>query len=135
MRRFYAGLGLAWTTGLLALSFLPGKEKQRLHTHGRFHAYGHFAAFLLTVMVLLRAVRHPRGRVLMVAGLAGLACAVEYVQALHDGYGVEWHDVVTDLLGISGGTMLVALIGGMRDSDGLRRRPIRRLRDWRRRSW
>lgn len=132
--RLLTGLGLLWTAGLLALSFLPGREKQRLHTQGRYHAYGHFAAYLATVVVLLRAVRSARGRAAVLCGLTVLSWGVEYVQGLHDGYGTEWHDVVVDLLGATIGAMLVALAGGMRDGDR-RWQLTRRLRDWRRQSW
>ena len=112
---------VSWGTALLCiatltmLSFLPSKEKHVLHTKGRLHGPGHLMAFLLTTLVLLRLARSRRTQVLVLLVLAVLGPAFEYVQSVRDGFGVEWHDIVVDLLGVTLGALLVALLGGMRD--------------------
>lgn len=115
---------LKWTAGSLCVaaltlvSFLPSKGKHALHTKGRLHGPGHLLAFLVTTMVLLRLVRRRSTRVLVLFALVVLGPAVEIMQSVRDGYGVEWHDVFVDLLGVAVGALATALLGGMRERSG-----------------
>ena len=114
----------SWATALLCfagltmVSFLPSKQKHALHTKGRLHGPGHLLAFLLTTLVLLRLAKRRSTRLLVLGALAVLGPAFEVVQSVRDGYGVEWHDVFVDLLGVALGALLLALFGGMRERSG-----------------
>lgn len=130
MRRrvLYGVTGVLWVGALSVLSFLPSKDKHALHTHGRLHSPGHFAAFFVTAIVLLRIARTPAMRGVMLGVLVLLALGFEFGQSVLDGYGVEWHDVAFDLLGATLGAVAYALFGGMRDPSGVPRRVISRWR-------
>ncbi len=114
----------SWATALLCIavltlvSFLPSKGKHALHTKGRLHGPGHLMIFLLTTVVLLRLAKRRSTRVLVLVGLGLLGPAVEYVQSVRDGYGVEWHDVFVDILGVTLGALALALLGGLRERAG-----------------
>ncbi len=125
-RLAYWVVGLGWLGGLTMLSFLPGDEKHALHTHGRLHSPGHFLAFFITAVVLLRIPRTAGARVWMMLVLALLPFGFEYGQSVLDGYGIEWHDVIVDLLGATLGAVLYSLVGGMRDRSMRPRRSISR---------
>ena len=109
------GTALLCIAGLTMVSFLPSKEKHVLHTKGRLHGPGHLLAFFLTTFILLRLARKRSTRVLVMVVLAVLGPAFEIVQSIRDGYGVEWHDVFVDLLGVALGALVLALLGGMRE--------------------
>ena len=106
-----------WMALLMLLSFLPTNRKDELHTRGRLHSAGHLVFFLVAGVLVSASARTARGRAVLLCLVGALAVTVEYLQHITSGAPMEWHDVVVDLLGITAGSILLAVAGGMRGAN------------------
>jgi VanZ family protein len=95
---------------IATLSFLPGGDKQLLHTEGRFHLPGHFFAFAAIGFLLALSVGSAWKRVLVLAIGAGLGYSIEFAQHYVYHFRIELHDVLMDILGISVGIIVAAAV-------------------------
>lgn len=93
--------------GAVALvSFLPGDDKHRLHTSGRFHSWGHLLAFSAIAFGVARTTRSSWVRALFFIGSMLLGLAIEYGEHAVYRNPLEWKDVLVDGLGVACGTLL-----------------------------
>ena len=104
-----------WVVLLAVLSFLPQQFKDDLHTRGHLHVWAHLTAFCLATLLLVRATRDRRFRVVLLLMVLTLGFCLEYLQHVLYGASMEWNDVVIDTLGSSLG-LLLALAAGLRFS-------------------
>jgi hypothetical protein len=88
------------------ISFLPGHDKDRLHTSGRYHSWGHLLAFSAVSFVVARTTHSRSARILLFAGSLVLGLAIEYGEHKVYGNSLEWKDVLVDSLGVVCGTLL-----------------------------
>jgi hypothetical protein len=91
------------------VSFLPGDDKHRLHTSGRFHSWGHFLAFAGVAFGLARTTRSFAGRALLFACSLILGFAIEWGEHFVYQSPLEWKDVLVDGLGVVCGTLLATV--------------------------
>jgi hypothetical protein len=96
----------AVVAAVMLVSFLPGGDKHRLHTSGRFHSWGHFLAFVGVALGLARTTRSFAGRALLFAGSLMLGFAIEWGEHFVYQSPLEWKDVLVDGLGVVCGTLL-----------------------------
>lgn len=92
-----------------ALSLLPTQDKFALHTQGRLHPWLHVLAFAVLTFLLLRAVRSPGWRLLVVTGMVAFGYGTEFAEQLLDTWPVEQTDVLLD----GAGVLLGAAVGGL----------------------
>jgi hypothetical protein len=92
------------------VSFLPGNDKYFLHTHGRYHSWGHLLAFSVIGFGVARIAHSFRGRVLFLFSALLLGLAIEYVEHVAYRNPLEWKDVLVDALGVLCGTLLAILM-------------------------
>ena len=117
-RRRLVGVSAAgWMAALTLLSFLPTHRKDELHTRGRLHSAGHLVFFLVAGVLVSASARTARVRAVLLCLVAALAVIVEFLQHVTSGAPMEWHDVVVDLLGLTVGSILLAVAGGMRGAS------------------
>ena len=88
------------------VSFLPGGDKHRLHTSGRFHSWGHFLAFAGISFGLARTTRSFGGRTVFFIVSLVLGFAIEYGEHVVYQNPLEWKDVLVDGLGVVCGALL-----------------------------
>jgi len=99
--------------GVTAVSFLPSWDKSKLHTHGKYHYWGHMVVFAAVAFLAVRTARTWWERL----GMFGLSLLFGF--GLEAGERVvfqsrmEWKDVLVDAFGVIGGTV-VALIAERR---------------------
>jgi VanZ family protein len=108
MRSLFVGLVLL--VGLVCLSFLQYKDKQRLHTHGSFHLLGHFSLFAVVATLLINGVRSGRMRALVAAAMIAIGAAIELTQSLIGHQPLEQADIKFDTLGVIFGLLLVLVL-------------------------
>jgi hypothetical protein len=92
------------------VSFLPGRDKHRLHTSGRFHSLGHLLVFSVVGFVLARTTHSRRTRIILFIGALMLGLAIEWGEHLVFKSPLEWKDVLVDGFGVVCGTLLAAII-------------------------
>ncbi len=90
------------------VSFLPGGDKRRLHTVGRFHSWGHLLIFAFVAFIVARTTRSSRVRTVLFLASLALGFGIEYGEHTIFGNPVEWKDVLVDSLGVVGGTLTAA---------------------------
>lgn len=91
----------AWTAFVLILSFLPYRQKHRLHTEGALHAWGHLLAFAVLMFFAARSAGSWRRRVWLVLAVLLLGAGVEWVEHLIFGAPLEWMDIGLDAAGVA----------------------------------
>jgi hypothetical protein len=92
------------------VSFLPGEDKYFLHTHGRYHSWGHLLAFSVIGFGVARIAHSLRGRILFLFSALLLGLAIEYGEHIVFSNPLEWKDVLVDGFGVLCGTLLAILI-------------------------
>ena len=102
-----------WILLIAVLSFLPQQFKQDLHTRGHLHVWGHLLAFCSATLLLVRATRDRRFRIVLLLMVLALGGCLEFAQHLVYSSPIEWSDVVIDTLGSALG-LLFALALGLR---------------------
>jgi hypothetical protein len=105
----------AVVAALAAVSFLPGNDKHRLHTSGRYHSWGHLLAFSVVAFVVARTTHSRSARILLFAGSLVLGLAIEYGEHKVYGNSLEWKDVLVDGLGVVCGTLLAIVTQPQQD--------------------
>ena len=105
----------AVVAALAAVSFLPGNDKHRLHTSGRYHSWGHLLAFSVVAFVVARTTHSRSARVLLFAGSLVFGLAIEYGEHKIFGNSLEWKDVLVDGLGVVCGTLLAIVTQPQQD--------------------
>ena len=95
---------------LIAISIFPLSFKLRLHTHGPFHNFAHYVAFLLTAVFLWFITERVWGRLLGLCGGVVFAYSQEWAENKLYHAGFEWKDVSTDIAGLISGFALMTLI-------------------------
>ena len=88
------------------LSFLPSKDKQLLHTHGRYHSWGHLLVFCVIGFILTRAARTERMRMWLFIAAMLFGFGIEIAEHLVFLSPLEWKDVFMDVTGVVGGTLM-----------------------------
>ena len=88
------------------LSFLPSRDKQILHTHGRYHSWGHLLVFCVIGFILTRAARTERMRMLLFIAAMVFGFGIEIGEHLVFTSPLEWKDVFVDVTGVVGGTLM-----------------------------
>jgi hypothetical protein len=94
-------LTAAWTALVLILSFLPYRQKHRLHTGGALHAWGHLLAFAVLMYLAAGSVGSWRRRGWLVLAVLLLGAGVELVEHLVFGAPIEWIDIGVDAAGVA----------------------------------
>jgi hypothetical protein len=95
--------------GIALFSFLPGRQKQILHTHGRFHSWGHLVCFLVVSYIAARTTKSLRGRLVMFLCSLVLGFGIEAGERLLFKTAMEWKDVLVDAAGVIAGTLLAII--------------------------
>ncbi len=98
-----------WIVAVVVLSLMPLKFKLLLGTTGPWHSWGHYFAFLITILIAASHIRQ-RTRQLWIGALTFLFASVmegSEVIVYHNAF--EWHDVLIDGLGILTGLVLLRL--------------------------
>lgn len=108
-----------WVLLIAVLSFLPQQFKQDLHTRGHLHVWGHLLAFCSAALLLVRATRDGRFRIVLLLMVLALGFFLEFGQHVVYSAPMEWSDVVIDTLGSSLG-LLFALALGLQFNTGER---------------
>jgi hypothetical protein len=107
-------LSIAFATAVILavaiVSFLPGNDKYILHTHGRYHSWGHLLAFSAIGFGVARISHSFRGRVFFLFSALLLGFAIEYAEHLIFLGPLEWKDIVVDAFGVLCGTLLAILV-------------------------
>jgi hypothetical protein len=110
-RRKNASIALACVVAaaVAIVSFLPQHEKKALHSHGRFHSWGHLIVFSVVGYLAARAANSRRGRVLFfcMAIIFGTAIEIGEHFAFHSP--LERKDILVDALGVVAGTLLASV--------------------------
>jgi hypothetical protein len=113
------GISIAFASAVVAavaaVSFLPGDDKHRLHTSGRYHSWGHLLAFSVVAFVVARTTHSRSARVLLFAGSLVFGLAIEYGEHKIFGNSLEWKDVLVDGLGVVCGTLLAIVTQPQQD--------------------
>ena len=113
------GISIAFASAVVAavaaVSFLPGNDKHRLHTSGRYHSWGHLLAFSVVAFVVARTTYSRSARILLFAGSLVLGLAIEYGEHKVYGNSLEWKDVLVDGLGVVCGTLLAIVTQPQQD--------------------
>ena len=91
---------------LLILSFLPRRDKQLLHTEGKWHSLGHLVALGAIAYVVARIARTARGRWLLFLASLSLGIAIEVGEHLVFRNQLEWKDILIDAAGVVLGTLI-----------------------------
>ena len=91
---------------LLILSFLPQRDKQWLHTEGKWHSLGHLVALGAIAYVATRISHTRRGRLLLFLASLGLGIAIEVGEHLVFRNQLEWKDILMDATGVVLGTLI-----------------------------
>lgn len=97
LRRY--GWLIASLTTLVAMSFLPMAWKVRMHTHGRYHLPGHFAAFAFCGLLAFRSAEGMADRLRRTIALLAVGLTLEAGQWLVFGNTFEIPDVQADAAG------------------------------------
>lgn len=105
----------AVVAAVAAVSFLPGHDKHRLHTSGRYHSWGHLLAFCAVSFVVARTTHSRSARILLFAGSLVLGLAIEYGEHAVYHNSLEWKDVLVDSLGVVCGTLLAIVTQPLQD--------------------
>lgn len=108
-RELYGRLALLLTAGVIALSFLPLREKQVLHTKGRLHEGGHLILFGAVAFLSARSARGPASRVILFLASLAFGLGIEYAEHAFFHGALEWTDVLIDATGVVAGTVLARL--------------------------
>jgi len=107
------GISIAFASAVVAavaaVSFLPGHDKHRLHTSGRYHSWGHLLAFSVVSFVVARTTHSRSARILLFAGSLVLGLAIEYGEHAVYHNSLEWKDVLVDGLGVICGTLMAVV--------------------------
>jgi uncharacterized membrane protein YidH (DUF202 family) len=98
------------------VSFLPLADKERLHSKGRLHSWGHLAVFLVVGFVAARTVNSFWARTAVFTGAILFGFAIEVGEHLAFRGALEWKDVLVDALGVIAGTLL-AIVSTPRRAD------------------
>ena len=88
------------------LSFLPGSSKAKLHTHGRYHSWGHLLIFCVIGFVMTRAARTERMRMWLFVAAMLFGFGIEIAEHFVFKSPLEWKDVFMDVTGVVGGTLM-----------------------------
>ena len=88
------------------LSFLPSSSKAKLHTHGRYHSWGHLLVFCVIGFVMTRAARTERMRMWLFIAAMLFGFGIEIAEHLVFKSPLEWKDVFMDVTGVVGGTLM-----------------------------
>jgi hypothetical protein len=91
------------------LSFLPSSDKRILHTHGKYHSWGHLLAFSIVAFLLARMASSLRQRMLLFAGSLIFGLGIEVGEHLVFRSPLEWKDVLVDAMGVVGGMLIGVL--------------------------
>lgn len=105
----------AAVAAVAAISFLPGHDKHRLHTSGRYHSWGHLLAFSAVSFVVARTTHSRSARILLFAASLVLGLAIEYGEHAVYRNSLEWKDVLVDSLGVVCGTLLAIVTQPQQD--------------------
>lgn len=95
--------------GVVIVSFLPGRDKLRLHTMGRYHSWGHLIAFAVVGYVAARVGQSERLRIALFVAVILFGLGIEFGEHLVFHSMMEWKDVLVDTFGAGCGTLLVSL--------------------------
>lgn len=111
LRHSWLLLGLAafMLIAVTAGSLMTPHYKGVFHTHGRFHAWIHVVAFGMLAFVAVRSVRSTPARIFVAIGCFVFGYGIEVLEATNSNAAIEWHDVLTDALGIVFATVLALL--------------------------
>ena len=110
-RWIFSLLSCLGVLAIVVVSFLPVRDKSSLHTRGRLHSPGHLVAFGLVAFLIGGSVRSPRARVVLAVVMVLLGFGVELGEYLTFKAPLEWKDVLMDVVGIAGGTLLALAVG------------------------
>jgi len=111
---------------LVALSFLPLRYKQRLHTRGPLHNVAHLVAFGLLAFLMMRSGRSRLQAYVLAATARLLAFGIEVAQRLVIGTPMEWTNTRLDTAAV-----LIAMFVFSLESTILDRLPREDLRSGR----
>jgi hypothetical protein len=98
-----------WTGFLLILSFLPYREKHRLHTGGALHEVGHVFAFMMLMYLAIKSGRSTGEKASFGVAVLLLGFGVEVGEHIVFHVPTEWSDVRLDSLGAAAGALLARL--------------------------
>ena len=91
-------------------SLMTPHYKGVFHTHGRFHGWIHVVAFGMLAFVAVGSVRSTPARIFVATGCFVFGYGIEVLEAANYNAAIEWHDVLTDALGIAFATVLALLL-------------------------
>ena len=104
------GLAALMLSIVTAGSLMTPYYKGIFHTHGRFHAWIHVVAFGMLAFVAVGSVRSTLARISMAIACFLFGYGIEVLEAANYNAAIEWHDVLTDALGIVFATALALLV-------------------------
>jgi uncharacterized protein YfiM (DUF2279 family) len=111
---FFLALASLMIPGMAVLSFFPDGKKV-LHTHGRYHSWGHLLGFAVIAFVLVRAGRSDRQRRWFFITAMVMGFLIEVGEHLVFHSHLEWKDVFMDVTGAVAGTLAaLATLGEMK---------------------
>ena len=84
--------------------------KQRLHTTGHLHYFGHFLVFALTAAVVLRGTPLLRAQIFRSGMIVLLGVMLEGAEAITHLDRIEKRDVLVDVIGVAAGFLVAKAI-------------------------
>ena len=91
------------------LSILPNGHKLVVHSTGRFHVWEHLVAFGTVAYFAARISRCLFACIILFVSSLVLGLGIEFAQYLIFHSPMEWKDVLLDVAGITGGTLIAIL--------------------------
>ncbi len=92
------------------VSFLPPADKLILHSHGRFHYWGHLAVFAVAGFLAVQTTRSLRARTAAFTACILFGLILEVGEHLVFHSPMEWKDVLVDAVGVCAGTLLARIV-------------------------
>jgi hypothetical protein len=105
----FIALSSVVVSAIALISFLPGSDKNALHTRGMFHHWGHLFVFAILAYAIARTTRSRPAQLFLFLGAIAFGSGIELAESILYRAPLEWNDVLVDSVGVLAGT-LVALM-------------------------